>query len=146
MRIPATLVLLGEPILLETESGESWDFKSGSHYLATNGRGTELWILPAPKKTKNSDSFPRSASAMFKRFVGWDADFSFLFSVPDFSAQTFGPAKSIAYRSSKWSGRRTGYIHDFENSTKIQVDNLKKPTIWRLTGSRLSVMAEGITG
>lgn len=146
MRIPATLVLLGEPITIETESGESWDFRSGSHYLATTGSGTELWIVPAPRRIRESKSIPRLGADMFRRFVGWSADSAFKFAVPDFAATTAGAAKSIAYRSSKWSGRRTGYIHDFENQTKIQVDNLKKPTTWRLTGRKLAVMAEGITG
>ncbi|MDD5547234.1 MAG: hypothetical protein PHO67_08795 [Candidatus Omnitrophica bacterium] len=145
MKIPATLVLLGEPIEIETESGV-YKFRKNAFYLATDSSGKELWILPMPKGVKEAESVPNRAASMFKRFVGWEPDRAFRFTVRDFSPNHAEYAFSIAYRSSKWTGKATGYVHDFENPTKVQMDNKKSPGICRLTGRKLTVKAVGITG
>lgn len=145
MRIPATLVLIGEPIEIETESGV-FKFRKNAFYLATDSSGKELWVLPMPKRVKESSSVPIRAANMFKRFIGWEPDRAFRFTVRDFSPNHTTYAFSIAYRSSKWTGASTGYIHDFENETRLQADNEKSPGIVRLTGRKLVVKAVGITG
>lgn len=145
MKIPATLVLLGEPIEIDTDSGVL-KFRKGSFYLATNSTGNELWVLPMPKGVKEADSVPNRAANMFRRFVGWEPDRAFRFTVRDFVPRATDSAVSISYRSSKWTGKATGYIHDFENPTRIQMDNEKSPRIVRITGRKLVVKAVGITG
>lgn len=146
MRIPATLVLLGEPIEIATETGEAWEFKKGAFYLACNMKGSELWVIPRPSKQRKASSVPASAAAMFQKFAGWSTDWAARFEIPDFAKITFGFAVSVSYRSSKWTGKQTGYIHTFDHRTKIEVDNKKHPGVWRLTGSKLKVKAVGITG
>lgn len=147
MRIPGTLVLLGEPAEIETDTGDCWEFGRGKFYLAVpmSGRG-ELWILPKPNKKRIVRKIPKRAADLFQRFVGWHPDIAFRFEIKDFMPKGFGRAVSIAYRSNKWSGRKTGYIHDFSNSVKIQVDNAKDPSVWRIAGRRIKIKEEGIVG
>lgn len=147
MKIPSTLVLLGEPIEIETEE-KTFRFRKGSFYLATNSKGGEIWILPMPTGVKEASSVPNKAANMFKAFVGWEPDRAFRFTVKDFKPVHIRECDviSIAYRSSKWTGRATGYIHEFESPTKLQVDRWNKPSICRITGSKLKVKAVGITG
>jgi len=146
MKIPSTLVLLGEPIEIETETGENWEFPRNRFYLASSISGRELWVIPQPTKHKIADRVPARAASLFKKWAGWSTDWAARFDVPDFAKITMGFAVSIAYRSGKWSGRSTGYIHRFDHKTKIEVDSKKQPGVWRLSGSRLKVRAVGITG
>jgi hypothetical protein len=146
MRIPATLVLLGEPIEIVTDTGEVWAFKKGDFYLACNMKGSELWVIPVPRKQKKALSVPASAAAMFQKFSGWKTDWAARFEIQETRIFPFGIAESISYRSSKWSGKHIGYIHTFDHRTKIEVDNKKLPGVWRLSGSKLKVKAVGITG
>jgi hypothetical protein len=146
MRIPATLVILGEPIEITTESGDTWEFAKNKFYLSCSMSGRELWIIPQPQKPKLAKTVPAKAARLFKRFAGWSTDWAARFEVSEFSRLAMGRAVSIAYRSSKWSGKPTGYIHTFDYKTKIEVDNKKLPGLWRLSGSKLLVKAVGITG
>jgi hypothetical protein len=145
MRIPATLVLLGEPIEIEADKG-SWKFPKNKFYLASDMMGRELWILPMPKTKKYADYVPSRAARLFARFVGWSPDTAYRFEVPDFAKRPLGTAISVAYRSGKWTGRKIGYIHDFDYRTKIEVDNISRPSVWRLSGPKLRIKAVGITG
>lgn len=147
MKIPSTLVLLGEPAEIETETGEIWEFGRGKFYLAATMSGkVELWILPTPKKKIFVRTIPTRAANLFKKFVGWHPEKAFRFETTDFGPREFGRAVSIAYRSNKWSGKKTGYIHNFSNSVKIQIDNVRNPSVWRLTGRKIKIRAEGIVG
>lgn len=147
MKIPSTLVLLGEPLEVTSIEGYTWTFRKNAFYLATTERGSELWILPKPRASKKAVSeVPGAAFDMFKRFTGFEPGSAFCFTVSDFSPKKLGIAVSIAYRSNKWNGRSKGYIHHFENPTKIEVDNINRPGVWRLSGSKLKVRAVGITG
>lgn len=145
MKIPSTLVLLGEPIEIETD-GAVFKFRKEAFYLATNSNGNELWVLPMPRGVEEASAVPNRAANMFRRFVGWEPDRAFRFTVRDFVPRATYSAVSISYRSSKWTGKATGYIHDFENPTRIQMDNEKRPGIVRITGRKLVVKAVGITG
>lgn len=145
MKIPATLVLLGEPIEIETED-RIWKFRKNAFYLATIASGKELWIIPIPKGTKTASSVPARAAEMFRKFAGWTADEAFRFTIRDFVPAHTGFVASIAYRSSKWSGKKTAYIHDFENPIRVQADAEYGPKIVRISGNKLSVKAVGITG
>lgn len=147
MRVPSTLVLLGEPIEIETEE-KTFRFRKGCFYLAANANGRELWVLPMPNGVKEASSIPNKAANLFKAFVGWEPDKAFRFTVKDFTPLHVRECDviSIAYRSSKWTAKATGYIHEFESRTKLQVNNWNKPSICRITGSKLKVKAVGITG
>ena len=145
-RIPDTLVLLGEPIELDTDSGETWTFVKGAFYLASTISGKELWIIPKPKKRRAVKSIPSKAAHLFKRFTGWHPDRAYRFTESEFVGKPFGVCLAVAYRSNKWTGKRAGYIHTFESAVKIQVDNKKTPGIWRIAGAKLIVEARGITG
>lgn len=146
IRIPKTLVLLGEPIEIVTDSGDIWNFQRGKFYFASSMSGRELWILPRPTSQTTVKEIPKDAAKLFKRFTGWHPDKAFRFAEDSFSAKSFGFAESVAYRSNKWTGKQVGYIHTFENSTPIQVDNKNTPGVWRLSGIKLKVEARGITG
>jgi len=144
--IPAALVLLGEPIEVSTDSGDTWTFARGQFYFASNGTGTELWILPKPTKRKITRSIPRSAANLFRKFAGWHPDNAWRFEIESFKPIPFGSCLSVAYRSNKWTGRSVGYIHTFENKTAISVDDQNHPSVWRMTGAKLMVESRGITG
>jgi len=146
MQIPDTLVLLGEPIEIETETGERWEFGRNRFYFASTMDGRSLWILPKPPRKKPISTIPKKAANLFKRFTGWHPDKAHTFLTEKVSLKSFGTAKSVSYRSNKWSGRQVSYIHDFENRTLLQVDNKKNPGIWRISGHKLKVEAVGITG
>jgi hypothetical protein len=146
MRIPATLVLLGEPIEIETGNGDTWYFPRNKFYLAATMDGRELWVLPYPEGRKIVHRIPTKAAGLFKRFTGWHPDKAFTFQVSDLFPKYFGKAVSIAYRSNKWTGNLVGYIHTFEFPPKIQVDSKENPGIWRIRSPKLKVEAVGITG
>lgn len=144
--IPATLVLLGEPIDVSTDSGETWTFSRGKFYFAASISGKELWIIPKPERQTIAREVPTEAAKLFKRFTGWHPDKAYRFTESEFQGKKFGFAVSVAYRSNKWTGKRVGYIHTFENRTSIQVDNKNNPGVWRISGTKLNVEARGITG
>jgi hypothetical protein len=144
MKIPSTLVLLGEPIEIAVDNS-AWTFRRGTHALCCNPGGTVLWILPMPRRKKEADKLPSSAASMFELWSGWEADRAYKFPGRTFSSISAGRAESISYRSDKWSGKMTGYIHKFTKRVTVAVNNMSTPTVWRLTGG-LKIRAEGITG
>lgn len=145
MKIPSTLVLLGEPIEIETEN-LTWKFRKGTHYLACSMTGKELWVLPMPTNTREMDKIPSNGAKLFKSFVGWKPDRAFRFTQKDFISGFSDDGVSIAYRSSKWTGNPKGYIHTFENRTVIEATSEKNPSIIRIKGPRLGVRSVGIVG
>lgn len=149
-QIPNALVLLGEPIEImigtDPDTADEWTFDEDEFYFATDGRGRELWILPKPDTRRMTDTVPKGAATMFKRFAGWHPDKAWRCDVSEFRPKPFGNCLAIAYRSNKWIGRQTGYVHTFDHRMKVEVDNKKFPGIWRITGAKLRVEARGITG
>lgn len=138
-------MLLGEPIEIETAT-LMWHFKKGTHYLACAISGKELWILPMPSGVREMDQIPAKGARLFEAFVGWEPDRAYRFTHTDFVPRYRDDALSIAYRSSKWTGKSKGYIHTFENHTLVSATSEEKPSIIKIKGPRLGVKAVGIVG
>lgn len=57
-----------------------------------------------------------------------------------------GRATAIKYASDKWTGRTKHFIHDFTKCPKVWVNNKTAPTVLVLSGGKIAVKKEGITG
>lgn len=145
MNIPSTLVLLGYPIEIETVDSK-YIYEDKTYYLATNAKGTELWILQIPIDCEYVNEVPKNALKMFQTFAGFRATSAFRFTECEFAKTNKKKVLNIKYRSPKWTRKNRGYIHTFENLTYMYCDNIEKPTTVLIRGRKLRVKKEGITG
>lgn len=125
MKIARRLVLLGiaRELVIEDDAHaykriawklpRSGDIESG---LFSNGKGTALFILPIRAPVPQDGSAPRDLAVLFRKWSQLEPSTLFRFKVPDRSATLFknGYARSILYRSGKWTGRDEDYLHTFE--------------------------------
>jgi hypothetical protein len=149
-RIPRRLVDLAWAREIELEDGSKLKFPLADKMaLCTTPRGSELWIL-SKKQARNiatNDNDGEDYQKMFERFTGFESDdVGTLVHAPTKILIPIGRAKSIIYRSDKFSGLDHDYIHPFNTPPTVSVDNRRSPKVCAVRGGRIRVTAEGITG
>jgi hypothetical protein len=159
---PEVMAVLGYPTELEYQpigTAETVHFAfpvSGnvpSSILLTCEKGKTLFIVPNEKsKTKISEIVEvrkvkklADAKRLFSEWSNFDWDMQFSLSIPDnLQMKSIGTATELTYGSDKWTRTDTLYVHEFSNPVAIHCDPSRE--FWILTGKKLRVKAEGITG
>lgn len=147
-RIPGQLVDLAWAREIELEDGSKLKFPlSGKFALCSNGKGDELWII-SKNRSRNIDTQDgEKYQKLFEKFTGFESDdIGTLVTPPSAQLTRVGRAKSIVYRSDKFSRSDHDYIHPFKAPPIVSVDNRRSPKICAIRGGRIRVTAEGITG
>jgi len=147
-RIPKRLVDLAWAREIELEDGSKLKFPLADKMaLCTTPRGTELWILSKKRARNIATNDGEDYQKMFERFTGFESDdVGTLVHAPTRTLIPIGRAKSIIYRSDKFSKSDHDYIHPFNTPPTVSVDNRRSPKICAVRGGRIRVTAEGITG
>ena len=166
IKIPAVVSILGKAIELKARlnNGDevlyAWPTrknKSGRPaYLASNARGTALYIIPIihlkkSRKTaalKNVDSKDiAKAGKLYENFTDFEMDVPIVLAMPKSPLKRGGRAVHIVYESDKWTGKDTDYIHTFKQEPIVHLGGgVKNPKIIALTGGRIRVQPRGIIG
>lgn len=166
VKIPPVVSILGKAIELKArlnngdEMVYAWPTrknKSGRPaYLASNPRGTALYILPIVhlKKSrrvtalKNIDERALAkAGELYEDFTDLEMDDPIVLALPKSPLKRDGRALHIVYESDKWTGKEVDYIHTFKQEPILHLGGgVKNPKIIALTGGRIRVQPRGIIG
>lgn len=139
-RVPSKLVCLGA--CLEIEFADGTLYKPRGADLCASMSGRVLWVV----RRKRPAAYSRRCK-LYSAFHDFEPDKAYKVNVSDnivFKASK--RVKSVSYRSDKWSGKNVDYIHKFKKYPTAYADNLKNPGIIRISGAKISVRPEGITG
>lgn len=166
IKIPRVVSILGNAIELKARlnNGDdvlfSWPSrknKSGRPaYLASNARGTALYILPdihlkrslreAALKNVNPGDLAR-AGKLYENFSDLEMDDPIVLTIPENPLKRGGRAVHIVYKSDKWTGNNIDYIHTFKHEPIVHMSgSVKNPKVIALTGGRIRVQPRGIIG
>ena len=156
IRLPAVLACLAQAVAVKCEDRViKFPAKSGI-MLYTNTAGRELYCL-APQKRKTSPAAFNSAVLTHKRDVSaamaiyerWH-DFPAVSGSLTQSPRGFlfhaGRAVEIGYKSDKWVGYTRPYYHPWDYPPVVWVNKYERPDLVVLTGGKIRVTKEGITG
>ena len=156
MRVPKVLTGLGIALTLEVEFKDgvimAYEFPYQKRYqLAANSTGTALFIFPAKasrSKGKNGEVNRQinKAAKLYEKWSDFEMDSAKAHNVSYKPLKNIGLAYSITYKSDKWSGSKTNYIHQFGNNVTVKMDDEKKPSMIQIYGGRMKVKPEGIVG
>jgi hypothetical protein len=157
IRMPDVLIQLGRAVSVECEDGNkiSWTAKSGCLlYSAVSGR--TLYCLVSKKKVTSKEEFDaavyvkmdkvRRGMDLYSKWSEFESESGSLAQRPKGTLTCLGRAKSIVYSSDKWVLRARSYIHTFINMPKVWANKKTNPTLVVLTGGKIQVKKEGITG
>jgi len=139
-RVPSKLVCLGACLEIEFQDGELYKPRGADLCASMNGR--VLWIV----KRKKAAAYSKQCK-LYSAFHDFEPDEAYKVNVSDnITFKASKRVKSISYRSDKWSGKNVDYIHKFKKYPKAYADSLKNPGIIKISGARISIRPEGITG
>lgn len=149
MRIPKRMIALGDcrEIHFMNSRGNVEIYRPGrTARLCCPDRKkvNTLWIILVPGKPKPYTGQSRA----FEAFHDFEPD--------TFKKVTINPkgelTKSklnviaIVYRSKKWTNRPIEYIHHFRSRPNVYTDRSSKPSFIKISGGKIRVLPEGITG
>jgi hypothetical protein len=143
-RLPKHLVFLGDAVDLVLRRGEKvetigWDVR---HWLCTDEDQKRLFIIPALDERSPKGRRKKSERA-YRQFHQRRPSGDFIGGVRITSApKDRGRAKSVAYASRKWSGKRTTYQHDFEREPRV----VQCGDAYQIAGPDLRVTSRGVEG
>jgi len=160
-KIPRVVTILGEAIELKVslDNGDEviylWPAKKSKKgnpcKVASNPAGRALYILPSTKsKSKvpgTSEIEVKKAGNLYEKFTDWEMNEPYAISIPDGPFKRCGRAVHVVYRSDKWTGKNTDYIHTFKQPPIVHVSGgVRNPKMIALTGGRIRVQPRGIVG
>jgi len=138
--IPSKLVCLGKCLEIEFSDGTLYEPPGAD--LCASMSGKTLYVVKRRKATKT-----RKRNALFEAFHDFDPDSEYVIRIPDnINFKKSKKVRSISYRSNKWTGKNVDYIHRFRSHPTAYSDNLKKPSIIKISGGKIRVKPQGITG
>lgn len=143
IRIPNVVVELGHAVELGMDDGNSLKFNS--YLLTCNESGSRLFIIRSTKKTDPEELSSKKAEKLYSKFTDFVPDRNYGQRVSEAKLKLIGQALFIVYRSNKWTGKKTDYIHHFEKPPNVYANKKHEPTALAIIG-RLAVRKEGITG
>lgn len=160
LKLPAVLCGLGRAMEVSVTDGDQkyvfrWTTKHQVQ-LYSSVNGNTLYCVKTVKKDIDQKSFSsRVESAkpsvakgikLYEKWHDWDASNGCVIDHPRGFLFDCGRADQIVYASDKWSGRTKHYYHDFQTPPKVWVNSKTAPTVLILTGGKIQVKKEGITG
>lgn len=121
--------------------------------LCSNGSGTALFLFYAQERTiptvqtldKHQNALNK-ASKLYERWSDLELDTINSYGVRDKKLINAGRVISITYRSDKWTGNNTDYIHTFKKPPIVKMDDLDEPEFIQISGGKLKVQPRGIVG
>ena len=138
--IPSKLVCLGR--CLEIEFSDGTLYKPRGADLCCSMSGKTLYVVERRKSKKT-----KRRNALYEAFHDFEPDTEYVIRIPNnVNFKKSKKARSISYRSNKWSGKNVDYIHRFRKQPTVYSDSLKNPSIIKVSGGRIRVKPEGITG
>lgn len=156
LKLPPVLCGLGRAISVVCgDTTYKWTTKDKvALFSSTNGK--KLFCLKVIKEKTVKDDITQKieenrteVDAGIKLYSKWhefDAASGDLIKTPRGFLFQIDRATSIVYASDKWSGKIEHYIHKFKTAPIVWVNNKTAPTVLILTGGRINVKKEGITG
>lgn len=161
-KMPGIMTILGNAIELKARlnNGDEVFFnwparknKTGQPgYLVSNPAGNALYIIPTKRSSSKVSRLSdpgqlKKAGALYEKFTDWEMDDPIALSIPDGPFKNAGRAIHIVYRSDKWTGKNTDYIHTFKQPPIVHISGgMKNPKLIALTGGRIRVQPRGIVG
>lgn len=162
LKMPGVVSILGKAIELKARlnNGDEVFYiwpgrktkKGNPCHLASNPAGTALFVIPRTKSEKpapnekNSKEITRAAK-LYENFTDLEIENPFSISIAEPNFKRAGRAVHIVYRSDKWTGKDTDYIHTFKQPPIVHVSGgVKNPKMIALTGGRIRVQPRGIVG
>jgi len=140
----------GDKLKVERFSTRS---KKTKKYLCCNGKGTNLWLLPAAKSQEID--VPRGYEREKALYLEWtrnhEVDSAFeIFCTPQTLAYR-GTILEIVYESDKFSrpGNQIRYVHEYESDPlpRIYSDKPNKPHVWGVRNRGNTLVTElGLIG
>lgn len=146
IRLPRRVIDLGRIVELRFVDGRVWNSKRRRIHLCCSESGKTLWVLPVSRE--RASSIPRHR--LYEDFTGYYVSgirtaFGGRERHPT-RLINLGKVKSVVYESSKWDNRRREYIHTFRSKPIARTDNAENPLLIKISGGRIRVKPEGITG
>lgn len=139
-KVPKSLVCLGTCLEIEFADGTLYEPPGADLCASMSGKTLFVVSRKKPKKAKRRN-------ALYEAFHDFEPDSEYVIRIPDkIKFAKSKKVRSISYRSDKWTGKKVDYIHRFKRQPTAYSDNLKKPFIIKISGGRISVRPQGITG
>lgn len=143
VRIPRRVVSLGRCVELIFVDGTTWKPRRYTTHLCSSESGKTLWILTVSKE--NTKVVPESK--LYQQFTGYVVSGARIANVREPSSLSRSrQVKSIVYESDKWDNKKREYIHTFRTKPRAYTDNIGNPSFVKISGGRIRVKPEGITG
>lgn len=142
IRLPRRVIGLGRCIEINFDDGRQWKPGHRLIWLCSSESGKTLWVLRVSKE--NTSQVPKSK--LFTCFHGYEAHGVRIAKAHDTrTLKNFGKVKSVVYQSRKW-GDNASYIHKFRTKPTAYADSIKSPSLVKISGGKIRIKAEGITG
>jgi len=158
MRLPKVLTGLGTvsriEIILPDDNIMQFQFTVKHNYqLTANSTGTALFIFPGRNEIKSVQGDPgmvwdqvERAKKLYEKWSDFEVAAVNAYTVSEKPLRTIGTAYSITYRSDKWTGKVTPYIHHFTSPVKVKMDDIDNPRLIQFFGGKLKVQPRGLIG
>ena len=156
LKIDPVLICLGQA--LQVRIGDAvykWKVKDKMG-LYSSVDGKKLFIIQtAPKKITPAEFLAKVDSnqakvdkgiALYERWHECEPVSGSIMVPPKGFLFHVGRVASLLYSSDKWTSKKTRYIHDFKQKPIGWVNSKKAPKALVLTGGKIQVKADGITG
>ena len=149
--VPDVLADLGRPLAIELTDGSQLDFNQSWIFAATE-TGQTIWLIKRTRgrtvRNPNNTKIVQKTKNLFERFTDFEPRHARKMAVDDRQNEfrNIGRVRSFAYESDKWTGRPTGYIHEYKNAPSIWANGDGKVTLFRIRGPRTRITVRGVEG
>jgi hypothetical protein len=156
IKLPDVLICLGRAVSVTGAELEfKWPIKAKCQLFCST-TGASLYCLVATARPSSKSHLEKALKKqhdqvsagmqLYERWHEFDAASGSLVHAPRGFLFNVDRAVSIVYASDKWVGRARSYIHTFKTPPKVWVNRKTDPTLLVMTGGRIKVSKEGITG
>ena len=156
IRLPKVLCCIGHALEIGTQDEiYRWPIRKNV-LLYTCPAGTSLFCIQSTAKKVSDQKFKNAldqnrvqvnkARKLYRNWHDFDAVSGSLLSRPRGFLHDCGRATYIIYRSDKWIGKNRDYIHHFKKPPRVRANKKSQPSLLAITGGKIRVKNEGITG
>lgn len=156
LKIPPVLICLGD--LLELQCGSisyRWAIKDGMK-LYSSANGQKLYGMKAKPVASSPDKINQLANRnkakvedglkLYQKWHEFDAAGGSVVNLKNATFNQIGRCQMILYRSDKWTGKQQRYYHDFKTPPIVWATSKTSPRAVILSGGKIRIKKEGITG
>jgi hypothetical protein len=146
--IPSKLIDLGRcvEVQIETPNGEIKKYHPGAQArlcCPDTSRASSLWVIIVAGRSRKWDGRSRK----FEAFHGFEADTCRTATVSNGGTlRRMGKVFALVYRSKKWTGKDTDYIHHFKKKPWLSSNSANNPGFLKISGGNIRIRSGGITG